>query len=151
MPANYAHNRFGKLVMACPGEWLKKYERLFLAGCHGPDPLFYYDPFGPNEIRDLAEKIHGTSGKILFTDLCQVVREETEGPGWAFSFSRRMQPRATALTGIPEAPQVTCFIMCTSRYFCFYSITAPGKSHQENIAGGGKLRSATFLFFQKKN
>lgn len=86
MPANYAHNRFGKLVMACPGEWLKKYERLFLAGCHGPDPLFYYDPFGPNEIRDLAEKIHGTSGKILFTDLCQMVREEPEGPGWAFLF-----------------------------------------------------------------
>jgi len=40
--------------------------------------------------------------------------------------------------------------MYTSLYFCFHSITARGKSHQENIAGKKKLQSATFSFFSKK-
>ena len=86
MPANYAHNRFGKLVFACPGPWLEEHKRIFLAGCHGPDPLFYYDATQPNMARDLAEKTHLTSGRELFTRLCDLVREDTEGPGWAYLY-----------------------------------------------------------------
>ena len=62
MPAIYAHNKFGKLVIAeLPKEIKKiiqKYPRSFRIGLQGPDFLFFYRALYKNKINQIGVRCH---------------------------------------------------------------------------------------------
>ncbi len=62
MPANYAHYRFGKLVLTSLPVEEKKIVLdamdSFNVGVHGPDVLFYYKPLHKNKINQLGNRMH---------------------------------------------------------------------------------------------
>lgn len=62
MPALYAHNKFGKLVITQLSEdiknVIKKYPRTFRVGLQGPDILFFYKAFSKNKINQLGVYYH---------------------------------------------------------------------------------------------
>ncbi len=72
MPATYAHIQFSHQVLPeipeCRvGDWLRLYE----VGCHGPDPLFYCNPFWKNEIARLGAAFHQMSGREFFAPIAR--------------------------------------------------------------------------------
>lgn len=62
MPAIYAHNKFGKLVIAkLPNDTkkiIKKYPRSFRIGLQGPDFLFFYRALYKNKINKIGVHYH---------------------------------------------------------------------------------------------
>ena len=62
MPANFAHFKFGKLVLATlPMEEKKVILDAFdsfAVGVHGPDILFYYKPIGKNAVNQKGNRMH---------------------------------------------------------------------------------------------
>ncbi len=62
MPALYAHNKYGKLVIAkLPQDQkdiIRKYTRPFRIGLQGPDFLFFYRCFSKNKINQTGVRIH---------------------------------------------------------------------------------------------
>lgn len=62
MPAIYAHNKFGKLVIAQLPKYMKqvikKYPRSFRIGLQGPDFLFFYRAFCINKINKIGTHYH---------------------------------------------------------------------------------------------
>ena len=86
MPANYAHYRFAKQVQSGLSEAVHKHKALYLAGCHGPDPLFYYNPFRTNAVSTLAEDIHQMSGREIFTRACERLRKTPDAEGYAYLY-----------------------------------------------------------------
>lgn len=62
MPAIYAHNKFGKLVIPnLPDDIkkiIKKYPRAFRIGLQGPDFLFFYRAFYKNKINQIGVHYH---------------------------------------------------------------------------------------------
>ena len=84
MPSNYAHYRFARRMLPLLPARVQAHEALYLAGCHGPDPLYYFDPFHrENAARAVADRVHRTSGAELFSRLPDVAREDG---GRAFLF-----------------------------------------------------------------
>lgn len=62
MPTTYAHDLFGKRVYQRLDEEtkrkIKEHQDLFQIGVHGPDILFYHEPFHKNPVSGLGSKMH---------------------------------------------------------------------------------------------
>ena len=62
MPSTYAQDRFGKDVYKKLPDDIRKLvsdeRRLFLAGLHGPDILFYYKPLRSNRVNSIGYGMH---------------------------------------------------------------------------------------------
>lgn len=81
MPATYAHDIFGKAVCQKLSEdirrFLAEHQSAFMIGLQGPDILFYYHPFGKNEINELGHAMHRETAASFFAD-CRAYCRETE-------------------------------------------------------------------------
>ncbi|MBQ3488023.1 MAG: zinc dependent phospholipase C family protein [Clostridia bacterium] len=75
MPSNYAHYRFAQRVIDLLDERVWKEPALYYAGCHGADPMFYYNVYAQNPIRKIADEHHRICGKELFTRECGRLRD----------------------------------------------------------------------------
>lgn len=80
MPANYAHYRFGKLVL--PGlpadvrQCIQRFRRMYDMGLHGPDIFFYYNPLMKTAPGELGEKFHAQTGQEFFPTACNAATSE---------------------------------------------------------------------------
>jgi len=74
MPANYAHYRFAQRMVDLLDEQVWKEPALYYAGCHGADPMFYYNVYAHNPIREIADAHHRITGRELFTRECDRLR-----------------------------------------------------------------------------
>jgi hypothetical protein len=90
MPSNYAHYRFGGLVlntldpeMRSP---IQRFRRIFDVGLHGPDLLFYYNPFWNNASGQLGSRLHQKTGREFFTAACTVLKENPSETGAIYLF-----------------------------------------------------------------
>lgn len=74
MPANYAHHRFGKLVLPALPESdrriVQRFRRMFDMGLHGPDIFFYFNPFWKTAAGDLGKVYHRKTGQEFFPMAC---------------------------------------------------------------------------------
>lgn len=77
MPTTYAHYRFGKDVFDMLPEQIqdeiRPHRQLFDIGLHGPDILFYDNPFRKNSVNMLGRTIHKQAGHVFFAqakDIC---------------------------------------------------------------------------------
>lgn len=90
MPATYAHYRFGQQALAGLSPELQKtaktYSRLYDAGLHGPDPLFYHSILRRDQLGALASRYHRIPGKELFEGICTRLRQAPEKPDVAYLF-----------------------------------------------------------------
>lgn len=72
MPTTYAHDLFGKCVYQKLDKELQgmidRHEALFRIGLHGPDILFYYEPFHKNQVKDLGSKLHHSIAAPFFIE-----------------------------------------------------------------------------------
>ena len=84
MPSNYAHYRFAQRMVDLLDERVWKEPALYYAGCHGADPMFYYNAFAPNPIRRIADDHHEITGKALFTRECDRLRGSCSDAQFAF-------------------------------------------------------------------
>lgn len=84
MPSNYAHYRFAQRMVDLLDERVWKEPALYYAGCHGADPMFYYDVYAPNPIRAIADDHHRIRGKDLFTRECDRLRGSCSDAQFAF-------------------------------------------------------------------
>jgi len=70
MPAGYAHYVFGEMVyqQLSPStqQIINQYKDLYHIGIHGPDILFYHQPFSSNPVRDLGYSMHGEEAYDYF-------------------------------------------------------------------------------------
>ena len=70
MPSVYAHYSFGSKVLdILPRETQKlinRHKNLYLIGLQGPDILFYYKPFGKNQINGYGGDMHDRPGSEFF-------------------------------------------------------------------------------------
>lgn len=73
MPSTYAHYRFGKDVFRRLPEpvrqEIRKEQRLYRIGLHGPDILFYYRPLRSNAVNYYGSRMHQWQGTDVFTEL----------------------------------------------------------------------------------
>lgn len=80
MPANYAHYRFGKLVLpALPADvrqCIQRFRRMYDMGLHGPDIFFYYNPLMKTAVGDLSGKFHMQTGQEFFPKACTAATSE---------------------------------------------------------------------------
>ena len=90
MPATYAHYRFGRQALAALSVQVQAavnaHPRLYDAGLHGPDPLFYHSMFRRDRLGVLASRYHRIPGGELFEDLCARLRETPREADTAFLF-----------------------------------------------------------------
>lgn len=90
MPALYAHNRFGNLVLqGLPADVrgaIMRNRSLFDAGLQGPDFLFYYKPAGKNPINTLAHSLHMQTGHDFFTAICRRLPKNPQEPELAYLY-----------------------------------------------------------------
>ena len=88
MPTTYAHDVFGKEVYKRLPEkmknCIKKHRKLYLIGLHGPDILFYYHPFGKNEVISLGGRMHKESARIFFERSIGRYREDPQEDTMAY-------------------------------------------------------------------
>ena len=70
MPAGYAHYVFGqKVLRELPRdmqEQIKDYLPLYHIGIHGPDILFYYEPWKDNDIARMGHELHDEMAEDFF-------------------------------------------------------------------------------------
>ncbi len=79
MPATYAHLQFCRQVLPeIPERPAEDWLRLYEAGCHGPDPLFYCNPFWKNEIARLGAAFHQMSGREFFAPIVRRLARDTD-------------------------------------------------------------------------
>lgn len=90
MPANYAHHRFGKLAVEALSPELKRpiqrFRRVYDVGLHGPDLLFYFNPFWSNPLRQLASDYHKKSGREFFTAACAALKAAPSEMGTVYLY-----------------------------------------------------------------
>lgn len=79
MPTTYAHYRLGEKVRKQLPESVQKIieenEELFHFGVHGPDHLFYYNPFRRTEVGEIGTKIHEEAGRKFFEKAAHILQE----------------------------------------------------------------------------
>lgn len=79
MPAIYAHNKFGKLVIAkLPKEMkavIQKYPRSFRIGLQGPDYLFFYRAFSKNKINQTGVYYHHHDAYPFMENALEVIKK----------------------------------------------------------------------------
>lgn len=79
MPSNYAHYRFGGLVLGSLEPELRspiqRFRRVFDVGLHGPDLLFYCNPFWDNAAGQIGSRLHQKTGREFFTTVCELLKQ----------------------------------------------------------------------------
>lgn len=86
MPSNYAHYRFAQSVVDQLESQIWDQTAMYYAGCHGADPMFYYDPFHKNPVRAIGDDYHRITGRELFTMECDRLRKGCSDAELAFLF-----------------------------------------------------------------
>lgn len=70
MPSTYAHYHFGNMLIDSLDKRFKdtviKYRELYDIGVHGPDILFYYEPYHQNETSDIGYNMHDINASEFF-------------------------------------------------------------------------------------
>ena len=84
MPGHYAHYRFASQQVPRMDREAQKtvsrFRQLYDVGAQGPDPLFYFNPFASNSVRQLGHQIHMEPGRDFFAQACRIYRlNPTEG------------------------------------------------------------------------
>ncbi len=92
MPANYAHRIFGDTVLhtLSPSlfERLEPHIPLFNMGLHGPDLLFYYQPWHSPALQVLGHRLHGCTCRQVISTMLEVIPtlpEEDRDGGLAYT------------------------------------------------------------------
>lgn len=71
MPSTYAHYHFGNILIEGMPDNIKqivtKYRELYDIGVHGPDILFYYEPYHHNETSAIGFGMHDIIASEFFT------------------------------------------------------------------------------------
>lgn len=90
MPSNYAHYRFGTLVQSSldpkARRSIGRFRRVFDVGLHGPDLLFYYNPFWKNKVAQLGSAFHKKSGREFFTAACAALKDAPSEMGTVYLY-----------------------------------------------------------------
>lgn len=90
MPSNYAHYRFGTLIQDSidpkARRAIGRFRRVFDVGLHGPDLLFYYNPFWKNKVSQLGSDFHKKSGKEFFTAACAALKAAPSEMGTVYLY-----------------------------------------------------------------
>lgn len=90
MPSNYAHYRFGSLVLealdAPQRRKIQRFRRIFDVGLHGPDLLFYYNPFWKNATGQMGSQLHKHTGREFFTTACAALKESPSEMGTIYLY-----------------------------------------------------------------
>ncbi len=90
MPATYAHLQFCRqMVPRLPErerENALEYFQLYQIGSHGPDPLFYCNPFWVNTVGRMGSNFHQMTGREFFTPILNRVREIPDPETTAFAW-----------------------------------------------------------------
>ena len=91
MPNYFTHLQFGARVLAALPESLRTrieaQRAAFDAGCYGPDPLFFYDLFHNNPVRQVGLRMHKVSALPVFRRLAGIIAEDRPGgAGYAAGF-----------------------------------------------------------------
>ena len=90
MPSNYAHYRFGGLVLNSLEPELsrpiQRFRRIFDVGLHGPDLLFYYNPFWSNASGQLGSQLHRKTGREFFSAACALLKQAPSETGAIYLF-----------------------------------------------------------------
>lgn len=84
MPANYTHYRFARQLLPQVQRHIGVHTALYYAGCHGPDPLFYYQPFWDNAVKVMADRCHNHPGREFFSRGCALLRQQPSDRGAAY-------------------------------------------------------------------
>jgi len=90
MPSNYAHYRFGGLVLdklnADTRRPIQRFRRVFDVGLHGPDLFFYYNPFWKNPVGQLGSDFHKKTGREFFTAACAALKAAPSEMGTVYLY-----------------------------------------------------------------
>lgn len=90
MPAAYAHYRFGHQALTALSPELQKtvkaHARLFDAGLHGPDPMFFHNISRRDRVYELASRFHHIPGGVLFDGFCARLRHPEDPRETAYLF-----------------------------------------------------------------
>lgn len=90
MPSDYAHYRFGGMVVdSLPAQQkrsIQRFRRLFDVGLHGPDLLFYYNPFWGNPLGQLGSQFHQKTGREFFETACAALKASPSEAGTAYLY-----------------------------------------------------------------
>ncbi len=80
MPAFYTHHRFGgKVAERLEGdlkELVTKYQTQYAIGQQGPDPFFFFRPYGKNRVMQYGSRLHHESALGFFEHAVRVVRKK---------------------------------------------------------------------------
>lgn len=90
MPSNYSHYRFGSLVLDTLDvpvrRKIQRFRRVFDVGLHGPDLLFYYNPFWKNATGQLGSQLHQKTGREFFTAACTALKSSPSEMGTIYLY-----------------------------------------------------------------
>ena len=79
MPSTYAHFRAGQRLRAqlagAPKAAVEAHPELYNIGLHGPDILFYYEPYHKKHVSTAGYRQHEKSGASFFSFAAKVVRQ----------------------------------------------------------------------------
>lgn len=135
MPANYAHYRFGKLVLpklpADVRQCIQRFRRMFDMGLHGPDFFFYYNPFLKTAVGDLGGQYHRKTGLEFFPAACACADTEAAkaylyGLLGHYCLDSLCHPYVNRIEGIGEATHVEL-----ESQFEHYLLTLDGEAAPE--------------------
>ncbi len=78
MPSTYAHFRAGQRLRArltgTPKAAVEAHPELYNIGLHGPDILFYYEPYHKNRVSAVGYRQHEKSGASFFSFAAKAIR-----------------------------------------------------------------------------
>lgn len=90
MPSIYAHTRFGgEAARMLPEELrltVQRFQRLYNAGCLGPDFFFFYLPIFKTKMGAFGYSYHKKTGKEFFETAAQQLRQNPSEGGRAYLF-----------------------------------------------------------------
>lgn len=122
MPSNYAHRIFGDAVYSVLSPTLtgrmEPYLPLFRLGLHGPDLLFYYQPFRKTLLGKMGSGLHHFTGKEVIGCLLDATRALPE------------EQREAAMT-------------YTLGYVCHYLLDSACHPYVERLERAGKANHIT--------
>ena len=91
MPSTYAHYRLGFRTLSHLDpkiqEKIRRNRQMFDLGLHGPDILFYHNPFVKKEpIGQLARQVHRSSGRAFFTPAARQLKLQPDEGAESYLF-----------------------------------------------------------------
>ena len=90
MPSNYAHHRFGGLALEIMEPEKRRFggrfRQLYDVAQHGPDLVFYYNPFWNNDIGRLGSVFHRQTGREFFANACAAWKEAPSDAGRVYLY-----------------------------------------------------------------